>query len=271
MLSRPFSYLFSISYFGARFKGWAKQKGLPTIEGKLERVFRYVLGHENFSFIGSSRTDSGVSCRKGYVQFFMHEPMDFSTLLSELNRNLGGEIRLHAVQTVPRNFNLIRSVSQKTYRYFFSDSDNFHPFASAFMTSVSGINTFEQMQINASQFIGKHDFSAFCKISGNKSDFVREVVEARVFENQEFSDDYFPVGSFCFEVKGTGFLYHQVRKMVNTIWHFSPDQIRERLEFPAAGWDSIPAAPANGLVLWDTELKGSFVMESSEKNPILKS
>ncbi|WP_332913723.1 tRNA pseudouridine(38-40) synthase TruA [Algoriphagus boritolerans] len=186
MRSRPYSYLFSISYYGARFKGWAKQKGQPTVEGKLERVFRFVLGHEDFRLIGSSRTDSGVSCRQGFVQIFLREEVDFEPILLALNVNLNGEIRLNAVHEIPRDFNLIQSVSQKTYRYYFSDSESFHPFASAFLTSAFQINSLERMQENASLFVGKHDFRVFCRISGDKKDFTREIFEAKVFEIKTF-------------------------------------------------------------------------------------
>lgn len=254
MRSRPFSYLFSISYFGARFKGWAKQTGQPTLEGKLERVFRFVLGHEDFSLIGSSRTDSGVSCRAGFLQVFVKEKIAFESLLAELNKDLGGEIRLNSVQEIQRDFNLIQSVKQKTYRYFFSDSETFHPFASAFSTSVNEINSLEQMQENARFFLGKHDFRAFCKVSGDKSDFVREVLSARVFETDSFSSGFSPDTTYCFEVTGKGFLYHQVRKMIHAIWFFSQEEIKERLENPEGPWDPVPTASANGLVLWETVL-----------------
>jgi tRNA pseudouridine38-40 synthase len=261
MLARPFSYLFSISYFGAPFKGWAKQPGQSTVEGKLERVFRFVLGHEDFRFIGSSRTDSGVSCRKGFIQVFTREEADFSSLLGELNRNLGGEIRLHSVQPIHRNFNLIQSVRKKTYRYFFSDSESFHPFAASFMSAVNEINPLEMMQWNASLMIGKHDFRAFCKISGNKTDFTREIIDSKVVENQEFTAGFFPEKGYCYEVTGTGFLHHQVRKMMSAIWYFSPEEITERLEVPSADWPTVPTATSNGLILWDTELDLSSGME----------
>ena len=254
MLSRPYTYLFSISYYGARFKGWAKQKGQPTVEGKLERVFRYVLGHEDFRLIGSSRTDSGVSCRQGFVQIFLREEVDFEPILDALNLSLNGEILLDSVRKMPRDFNLIHSVKQKTYRFFFSDSQNFHPFASAFFTSVSNINTLKQMHENASLFIGKHDFRAFCSISGNKSDFAREILEAKVIQTESFSLEFSPEITYCFEVTGTGFLHHQVRKMVHAIWYFSSEEIKSRLEKPNEEWAAIPTAASNGLVLWQTVL-----------------
>lgn len=258
MLSRPFSYLFPISYYGARFKGWAKQVGQPTVEGKLERVLRFVLGHDDFTLIGSSRTDSGVSCREGFVQLFLREKMDLEPLLPELNQSLGGEIKLSSVVEITRDFNLIQSVKRKTYRYFFSDSKEFNPFASAFLTKVSAINSLEQMQENASLFLGKHDFKAFCKVSENKSDYVREVLESKISLSDDFQGEFFPEKIYCFEVTGTGFLHHQVRKMVSAVWHFSPAQIRERLEKPKEEWESVPTAPASGLVLWQTILDLKF-------------
>jgi tRNA pseudouridine38-40 synthase len=243
-----------MSYYGARFKGWAKQTGQPTVEGKLERMFRFVLGHDDFSLIGSSRTDSGVSCRQGFVQFFLKEKLEFEPLLAEFNQNLGGEIRLNSVQEIRRDFNLIQSVKKKTYRYFFSDSESFHPFASAFLTSVSHINSLERMQENAAFFVGKHDFRAFCRISGNKIDFTREILKAKVFETEAFSTEFSPEKVYCFEVTGTGFLYHQVRKMVSAIWYFSPEEIKARLVNPSHEWEPVPTASANGLVLWETVL-----------------
>jgi tRNA pseudouridine38-40 synthase len=255
VLSRPHSYLFSISYYGARFKGWAKQKGQPTLEGKLERVFRFVLEHDDFRLIGSSRTDSGVSCLGGYIQVFLREKVDFEPLLPLLNQNLGGEIRLNSFREISRDFNLIQSVTQKTYRYFFSNSEEIHPFTSAFHAAVNGINSLEQMNNNASQFIGKHDFKAFCRISGNKTDFVREIMSAKVFQSDSFMPEFSKDKVYCFEVTGSGFLYHQVRKMMNAIWFFSPEDIQKRLENPTADWTPVPTAPAHGLILWETNLK----------------
>jgi tRNA pseudouridine38-40 synthase len=254
VLSRPYSYLFSISYFGARYKGWAKQIGQATIEGKLERVFRYVLGHEDFRFIGSSRTDSGVSCRAGYIQVFMREKTEFEPLLLLLNQNLGGEIRLDSFRETSRDFNLIQSVKQKTYRYYFSDEAGFHPFTSAFQTAVTGINSLGKMNENAQQFLGRHNFKAFCRLSGNKSDYVREVLSVSVFQAESILPEFSKEKSYCFEVTGTGFLYHQVRKMISAIWHFSSQEIQERLERPEDPWEPVPTAPAHGLVLWETIL-----------------
>ncbi len=254
MLSKPFSYLFSISYFGARFKGWAKQPEQPTVEGKLERVLRFVLEERPFRLIGSSRTDSGVSCRKGYVQLFVEEEIEFEALLDPINIHLGGDIRLEGVEPIARDFNLIQSVHQKTYRYFFASPQNFHPFASSFVSAVPFSNSLDQMQELGSLFVGRHNFKAFCQPSATKSSYERSIEAVRVFELDEMNSSYTPP-VFVVEVVGQGFLHHQVRKMVYAIWNWNAVQIQERLENPEGDWTPVPTAPANGLVLWDTVLE----------------
>lgn len=254
MLSKPFSYLFSISYFGALFNGWAKQPSQPTVEGKLERVFRFVLEERPFRLIGSSRTDSGVSCRKGFVQLFTEEQIDFEALLETINTHLGGEIRLEGVRPIARDFNLIQSVRQKTYRYFFAAPQQVHPFASAFVSAVPFSNSLNQMQELGGLFVGIHNFKAFCQPSATKSTYERSIEAVCVFELNELNFPYAPAPVFVVEIVGQGFLHHQVRKMVYAIWNWNAEQIQERLEDPERSWAPVPTAPANGLVLWDTVL-----------------
>ena len=255
MQPKPFSYLFSISYFGARFKGWAKQPEQPTVEGKLERVLRFVLEERPFRLIGSSRTDSGVSCRKGYVQLFAEEEIEFESLLETINTHLGGDIRLEGVEPIARDFNLIQSVHQKTYRFFFASPQNFHPFASSFVSAVPFSNSLDQMQELGSLFVGRHNFKAFCQPSATKSSYERSIEAVRVFELDEMNSSYTPAPVFVVEGVGQGFLHHQVRKMVYAIWNWDAVQIQERLGNPEGNWAPVPTAPANGLVLWDTVLE----------------
>jgi tRNA pseudouridine38-40 synthase len=260
MQLRPFSYLFSISYFGARYKGWAPQPNQPTVQRRLERVFRHVFGHEDFSLIGASRTDSGVSCLGGYFQLFLREKVNIEALLPELNIHLPDDIRLNSVEEVSASFNLIKSVSRKTYRYHFSNTEDSHPFAAAFAVKVSEPLNLEWMQAATESFVGEYNFKAFCKPSENKTDYVREVISAGINTSNEFQGIFFPLEISYFEVTGSGFLHHQVRKMMTTIWEVGKGNwelkvIQERLSNPNAVWEQIPPAPAHGLILWETILK----------------
>lgn len=257
--SRPYSYLFSISYFGARYKGWAPQPNQQTVQRRVERVLRHVLGHEDFSLIGASRTDSGVSCVGGFVQVFLREKVDMHALLHGFNEHLPQDIHLNSVQDIAASFNLIQSVSQKTYRYYFANATNFHPFASAFLVNVSEELNGELMNEACELFIGKHDFKAYCKPSENKTDYIREVLSAKISNSNEFLGQFFPEGIFYFEITGTGFLHHQVRMMMSAIWQIGKgemeiSEIEKRFQ-SAEEFEKLPPAPANGLVLWETVLR----------------
>ncbi|WP_373400162.1 tRNA pseudouridine(38-40) synthase TruA [Algoriphagus halophilus] len=259
MQSRPYSFLFSISYYGARYKGWAPQPNQPTIQRRLERVLRHVLGHEDFSLIGGSRTDSGVSCLGGYVQVFLREKVDMDFLLPQFNEHLPQDIQLNQVNEVPASFNLIQSVQQKTYRYYFSNSSSFHPIASAFMVNIPNKLSWELMNQACELFIGKHNFKGFCKPSENKTDYQREVISVCIVSSNEFQGQFFPEQIFYFEIKGSGFLHHQVRMMMSAIWKIGKgemeiSEIEQRFEYPEK-YEKLPPAPANGLVLWETILE----------------
>jgi tRNA pseudouridine38-40 synthase len=181
-------------------------------------------------------------------------------LLPELNTHLPDDIRLNGVEVVSISFNLIQAVKQKTYRFYFSNYADFHPFASAFLVNVSEDLNLELMQEAAQIFIGEYDFKSFCKPSVNKTDYKREVISAGINTSDEFQGIFFPSKISYFEVIGTGFLHHQVRKMMTAIWEVGKGNwelkaIQERLTHPDANWEQIPPAPAYGLILWETILK----------------
>ncbi len=259
MQSRPFSYLLSISYFGARYKGWAPQPNQPTVQRQLERVIRHVVGHEDFTLIGSSRTDSGVSCQGGYVQMFFREEPAIENFQEQINLFLPQDIRINSIEKISPNFNLIQSISEKTYRYYFSNDVQNHPFSTAFLQNIPGELNWEKMNEACRIIIGNHDFKAFCTPSSNKTDYRRTILSSKISSTDEFQGIFFPEKIFCFQITGTGFLHHQVRILMSVIWmigngEMELEELSGRLNNPE-GWTKIPPAPSNGLVLWETKIK----------------
>jgi len=179
-------------------------------------------------------------------------------LLPQFKEHLPQDIQLNSVREVPASFNLIQSVTQKTYRYYFANSIDFHPFASAFMVNVSGELNWEAMKEACQIFVGRHDFKGFCRPSENKKDYVREVLSADIFTSNDFLGHYFPQENYYFQITGTGFLHHQVRMMMAAIWRIGKCEmeiadISGRFESPEE-FEKLPPAPADGLVLWETLL-----------------
>ena len=195
----------------------------------------------------------------GYLQVFLREKVAMQSLLPQFNEHLPQDIQLNSVQDVSANFNLIQSVTQKTYRYFFANAANFHPFASAFLVNVSEELNWELMEEACQLFVGRNNFKGFCKPSVNKTDYVREVLSAGIFTSNEFLGQFFPQEIYYFEITGTGFLHHQVRMMMSAVWQIGKgemviSEILRRFESSEVS-EKLPPAPANGLVLWETVLK----------------
>ncbi|EON75218.1 tRNA-pseudouridine synthase I [Lunatimonas lonarensis] len=258
MQTRPFSYLIRIQYLGLRYHGWQVQKGVKTVQGTLERVFRYVLEHEDFTVLGSSRTDSGVSCLNGAFVIYLREEPEISLLIQTVNEHLPTDIRLLGAVRVDRNFNVIQDVVKKRYGYYFSIGPKPHPFQSASLAYGGAQVDLERMWEASACFLGRHDFRRFCTHSKQIEDFVREIYSVELCSAA--GESLWPVVStYVFRVEGNGFLMHQVRRMAAALLmvgrgELSINALRAALTDPVYS-PFCPKAPAQGLVLEEVVLK----------------
>lgn len=223
----------------------------------MERVIRYVLDHENFSILAAGRTDSGVSCEKGAFELFNIAPVDIEKFIEEVNINLPDDIRIISGQKVGNKFNIIQDVIGKEYRYYFTHGEKPHPFTAGNMVWVHVELDINLMNEAASLFVGEHDFRRFCTKGKNTDNYTRNIFEAEIIEANSFEGGYYSARVYCFRVKGSGFLMHQVRMMAGALFHIGQGNmdlvdIKEALVSkdykPLAG-----KAPAHGLVLHEVK------------------
>ncbi|WP_113925108.1 tRNA pseudouridine(38-40) synthase TruA [Cognataquiflexum aquatile] len=258
MQTRPFTYLFYLQYLGLRYHGWQKQPGVKTIQSSLEKAFRYVLSHEDFTILGASRTDTGVSCNRGAFELFLKHEIS-PDLLDALNSILSSDIRLLEFHPVPLTFNIIQDVAWKEYRYHFAIGEKFHPFAAGNLTFFEGIPDLDLMKKGAKLFVGKHDFRRFCSVDKVTDDYVREVYSLEIFQHAQAGSGLIPEKAFTFSVKGKGFLRYQVRIMMAALMDLglgkiTLEDLKNALDSDQTSSISV-AAPANGLVLEMVEFK----------------
>ena len=69
-----------LQYDGTGLHGWAKQEGLPTVEGSLETAFSTVLGSAPELRV-AGRTDAGVHARRQVVSLRLPVGTDLSRLV----------------------------------------------------------------------------------------------------------------------------------------------------------------------------------------------
>ncbi|WP_339901347.1 tRNA pseudouridine(38-40) synthase TruA [uncultured Cyclobacterium sp.] len=264
MQTKPFKYLFRIQYLGLRYHGWQVQKGVKTIQGTLEKTFRYVLQHENFKILGSSRTDAGVSCLNGAFELFLPNTVDPNSLVDPLNDILPADIRIIEGFESKYDFNVIQDVSNKTYGYYFTFGPKPHPMFAGSVAYAGKSLDLNIMNEGAALFKGTHDFRRFCSQGKNTHDFIRKITYSQIDGPPEDYAFLPKENSKVFRVKGSGFLMHQVRRMAACLVSLGKGEIKlndiEEALISSAKTPISAKAPANGLILE----KVSFVGDKFE-------
>ncbi|MEN8137520.1 MAG: tRNA pseudouridine(38-40) synthase TruA [Bacteroidota bacterium] len=246
-------YLLHIQYLGFRFHGWQKQKDVKTIHLMIDKTVRFVLGHDDFKTLGTSRTDALVSANQSAFELFLKEEIDESEFLKEMNKNLPSDIKITDIKEVDNKFNIINTPKIKEYLYLFSFGEKAHPFSSSLMSSFTYELDIELMKKGANLFLGMHNFRRYCTKPSEKTNFHREMIVSEIVENDIYKANFFPEKSYLFRIKSSGFMRNQVRLMMGQLLMLGRGDINlEELEISLSGDEESPfnyIAPASGLIL----------------------
>ncbi|QDS71155.1 hypothetical protein FKW77_010012 [Venturia effusa] len=212
-----------------------------------------------------------------------------------INKVLPPTIRILAwCPTPPANFDARYSCKERQYKYFFT-SPAFLPAPgpTGLQNGMQreGFLDIDAMQQACNYLVGNHDFRNFCKVDPSKQldTFVRRITSASIDKVHEESTPAFArssafrvgygnasgkAGLYAFTVRGSAFLWHQVRNMIAILFLVgqgleSPALVKQLLDV-----ESNPRKPKyemasdKPLVLWDcffttSEDQGKF--EPGEK------
>ena len=246
-------YLFHIQYLGFRFHGWQKQPGVKTLESMLRKTTSFILGHDDFRILGSSRTDARVSANHAAFELFLKAPLGMNERMEAFNLNLPNDIRVLGIEPVDASFNIIQSPRTKEYLYLFSFGDTCHPFCAPILSSFPDQLNIEIMKEGAKLFEGTHNFRNYCTKPGPGTLFQREIHASRIENNTAFFASFFPEKSFLYRIRSRGFLRNQIRLMMGQLLCLGRGEIQlEDIRKSLMGDVSQPfktIAPASGLML----------------------
>jgi tRNA pseudouridine38/39 synthase len=197
-----------------------------------------------------------------------------------LNRLLPPDIRVLAwAPTLPEGFSARFSCWERQYRYFFTQPA-FTPLPASLdpegKRGKEGWLDIDAMRQAAKLFEGVHDFRNFCKVDGAKqiTNFKRRVFEADVVEVEDTGSalpylsqsDFKPEGLkgdgtypkvYYFHVRGSAFLWHQIRHMVAILFLVGQGLEKPSVVTDLLDVDKYPRKPNYTmaeevpLVLWD--------------------
>lgn len=250
-------YLVEVQYLGYRFHGWQKQKELKTVHYMIDRTIKFVLKHDNFKTLGTSRTDAMVSANHSAFELFTEAPIDIDVFLKEVNFNIPFDIKLISIKEIDNTFNIINTPKIKHYYYLFASGNNSHPFSASLLTTFRVDLDIKLMKEGAELFLGTHNFIKYVTKPNENTNTVREVLQSVIVANTEYTASFFPQESYLFKISSVGFMRNQVRLMMGQLVKLGKHEITlEELEKTLLGTDKTPfnyIAPASGLMLHKTE------------------
>ncbi len=240
----------TVAYDGAGFHGFARQEGLPTVQGALEEALAVTLRRE-VPVTGAGRTDAGVHALGQAVSFAadeseLPEPRALARSLDALTPD---GIAVSAVRLARPDADARFSAVSRRYRYRLSAGGPRPVLASGLLWRVRGGLQLEPMRQAAGALLGEHDFRSFCVAPSAKGKRTIRDVDLLEIAAGELAGQ--PVVEVV--VEGRSFLHSMVRIMVGTLVEvgrgaWPPERVADALaarDRAAAG----PTAPPQGLVL----------------------
>lgn len=234
-----------IAYDGTDFHGFARQRGLRTVQGTMEGVLERILGYPVEVF-GSGRTDAGVHARAQVMHWTQRgygPPAERYPYL--LRRSLPSDMVALTATDAPDDFHARFSVDRKTYRYTIQRARVEDVFTNRYAWHVPLELCIPKMREAAMHLVGTHDFTSFCAAATPVAEKHRTIFEIRIEERGTYCDVY-----CC----GNGFLQYMVRIIVGTLVDIGLGKMQSSIRDMLVARDRTRAgqtAPALGLTLWE--------------------
>ena len=197
-----------VEYDGTGYSGFQYQRDSRTIQEQLENSIKALTG-EAVRVGAAGRTDAGVHALGQVVAFDTRSTHSPATVLRAMNHRLPDDIAVKAAYQVPEGFDPRRDALSRLYRYTVATGPVRSPLMRLTTTLVRERLDVNRMERAARLYEGVHDFARFGgPLADPGASTVREVHGARVERKG---------ATIVFEVAGTAFLPHQVRRMAGAL------------------------------------------------------
>ena len=259
------------AYDGTNFNGWARQPGLRTVQGELEKAISGLTRSE-VELVVAGRTDAGVHATAQVAHVDLPERDKYGKewrtedLLYRLNRMLDEDIRIYSITTAPAHFHARFSALRRKYIYKIADGRRqLEPLKRFDIAPWYRDLDLALMNEASALVLGEHDFAAFCK-SGGIGTTIRRL---EIFKWRRDGD-----GILVADVVADAFCYSMVRNLVGACvrvgeGRFAPIWIKDVLENRERVSESL-VFPARGLTLVGVEYPPTNELEARAKITIAR-
>jgi len=232
-----------VEYEGTAYYGFQWQKGVPTIQGKLEEAVFNVTG-QRVRIRGAGRTDAGVHARGQVASFECESRLSAPVMVRALNANLPPDIAVKAACEVDSRFDPRRDALSREYRYTILNTVSRSPLWARWSYWLPRRLDTDAMNRACEALLGEKDMAPFTNREGGKKNTVRRVMRAAVERVG---------GRVLFDMEANAFLPQQVRRAVAALIRVGLGQmtVRDFFDLAASGETGKAklVAPAQGLCL----------------------
>jgi tRNA pseudouridine38-40 synthase len=199
-----------LEYDGSRFKGWAVQPGLRTVQGELEAVLATVL-REPVRLTVAGRTDTGVHAL-GQVASFVTEVEVQEDLARRLNGVGPDDVVVAGANIVEDGFDARRSAKSRSYLYRVLTRSVPSPFEQGRALWWPYRYDLDALEACATALSGIHDFTAFTPTQTDHVRFDRSIHAATWEQKGDI---------LTFRITADAFMRNMVRILVGTMLEVS--------------------------------------------------
>src|SRR6478735_8437058 len=197
----------TLEYDGTRFRGWAAQPNLCTVEGVMRDALGWVFDSwERLAVAG--RTDTGVHALGQVASVDVEGGPPIERAAAALNPRLPDEVTVLSSAEAPAGFHARHSALSRSYRYRLFTRATPSPFEVRRSWWVPRPLDEDALADAAAALAGEHDFRAFTPAQTQHAVFVRVVERAEWIRRGEHLD---------FEITAHSYLRHMVRSLVGTM------------------------------------------------------
>lgn len=251
-----------LQYDGSGLHGWARQDGLPTVEGSLDAAFSTVLGISPRLRV-AGRTDAGVHARRQVVSLLLPGGIDLRRLVRSLNALTPASVAIVRIARASEGFDARKDAISRTYRYYLTTARVVSPFWRRYCWQIPGDADTTLLGEAAAAAQGRHNFTAFTPAETEHVFFDRLVTRC-VWKKARGASvgtlgagDTADSGLLYMEIEAEAFLRHMVRTLVGTMvdvarGRLAPDDFARLLNGAPRDRAGV-TAPAHGLFLWDVK------------------
>jgi len=243
------NYKLVLQYDGTEFHGWQIQGDLRTVQGELTQALSLIDGR-SVNVHGSGRTDAGVHAEGQVASVEIQREITTEKLRNAINANIGRDVRVLSVETVPDTFHARYSALEKTYVYRIVNGPVISPFWWRYAHQEARPLDLDRMKKTAELFLGRHDWTAFSAAKSDVEDRVRTLTQVTISQHLA---ERSPSPLIEIRVSAEGFLRYMVRAIAGTLMAVGRGELDRDAIIAAVETGARPTAavtaPACGLTL----------------------